>query len=228
MFSEKIYGFYSSLRPPAGLPSGVVTLFPQGNAAVMELVKAFLDKFYSDSNTRTLILGINPGRFGAGTTGINFTASRQLTQYCGIDNNLKQQSELSAEFIYEVILDYGGPSRFYSDFFLSSVSPLGFIKDGKNMNYYDDRRLQEAVTPFIVNCINEQYTWNFNRISCICIGGEKNFKYLSALNEKHGWFKKIHALPHPRFIQQYRRKQKAAYIREYLEALATAKKAARE
>src|SRR5688500_13664313 len=118
MFSEKIYGFYSSLRPPAGLPSGVDTLFPQGNAAVMQLVRAFLEKFYSDSNTRTLILGINPGRFGAGTTGINFTASRQLTQYCGIDNNLKQQSELSAEFIYEVILDYGGPSRFYSDFFL--------------------------------------------------------------------------------------------------------------
>ena len=223
MFSDKIYGFYDSLKPPKGLPEGVGTLFPQGNPAIMKLVKAFLDKFYSDNNPRTLILGINPGRFGAGTTGINFTASRQLTQYCAIKNDIKQQSELSAEFIYEVILDYGGVSRFYSDFFLSSVCPLGFVKDGKNMNYYDDRRLQEALTPFIVGCINKQYEWNFNRNSCICIGGEKNYKFLSSLNEKHGWFKTIRALPHPRFIQQYRRKQKAGYIKEYLEALNAAK-----
>ena len=222
MFSDKIYGFYGSLRPPKGLPKGVGTLFPQGNPDIMKLVKAFLDKFYSDNKPRTLILGINPGRFGAGTTGINFTASRQLTQYCGIENNLKQQGELSAEFIYDVIVDYGGVSRFYSDFFLSSVCPLGFVKDGKNMNYYDDRRLQKAVTPFIVDCINQQYQWNFNRNTCICIGGEKNFKYLSSLNEKHGWFKTIQALPHPRFIQQYRRKQKADYIREYLEVLKSA------
>jgi hypothetical protein len=222
MFSDKIYGFYSSLRPPKGLPEGVDALFPQGNPDIMKLVKAFLDKFYSDNNPRTLILGINPGRFGAGTTGINFTASRQLTQYCGIDNNLKQQSELSAEFIYEVIMDYGGVPGFYSDFFLSSVCPLGFVKDGKNMNYYDDRRLQDAITPFIVDCINEQYKWNFNRESCICIGGEKNFKYLSSLNNKHGWFKTIHPLPHPRFIQQYRRKHKADYIREYLAVLKAA------
>jgi hypothetical protein len=224
MFSEQIYQFYSSLKPPEGLPAGVGTLFPQGNAAVMKLVKAFLDKYYSDNKVRTLILGINPGRFGAGTTGINFTASRQLNQYCGINNELKQQSELSAEFIYEVIQEYGGSSRFYSDFFLSSVSPLGFIREGKNMNYYDDKRLQEAVTPFIVNCINQQYAWNFNRRSCICIGGEKNFKFLSALNEKHNWFKDIYALPHPRFIQQYRRKQKPGYIRVYLEVLGKAKK----
>lgn len=222
MFSEKIYGFYGSLRPPKGLPKGVETLFPQGSPDIMKLVKAFLDKFYSDNRTRTLILGINPGRFGAGTTGINFTASRQLTQHCGIANDLKQQSELSAEFIYEVILEYGGASRFYSDFFLSSVCPLGFIRDGKNMNYYDDRHLQDTVTPFIVDCINEQYRWNFNRGACICIGGEKNFKYLNSLNEKHGWFKTIHALPHPRFIQQYRRKQKADYLREYLEVLKVA------
>jgi hypothetical protein len=104
------------------------------------------------------------------------------------------------------------------------VSPLGFIREGKNMNYYDDKRLQEAVTPFIVNCINQQYAWNFNRRSCICIGGEKNFKFLSALNEKHNWFKDIYALPHPRFIQQYRRKQKPGYIRVYLEVLGKAKK----
>ncbi|MEO5561925.1 MAG: uracil-DNA glycosylase family protein [Chitinophagaceae bacterium] len=219
MFSNDIFDFYQSLRPPMSLPAGVETLFPQREPGVMKLVKAFLDKYYSDNRKRTLMLGINPGRFGAGATGINFTASRQLTQFCGIENTLKQQSELSAEFIYEVIEGYGGCDKFYGDFFISAVSPLGYVKDGKNMNYYDDKKLQEALTPFITRCIKEQYKWNLNKDVCICIGGEKNFKYLAALNEKHGWFKTIHPLPHPRFILQYRRKQKEEYIRQYLEVL---------
>ena len=219
MLSNEIYRFYESLQPPQGLPPGVETLFPQQDPEVMQLVKRFLDKYYSDNHPRTLVMGINPGRFGAGATGINFTAPRQLTQYCGIVNTLKQQSELSAEFIYEMIESYGGCDKFYSRFFISAVSPLGFIKDGKNMNYYDDKKLQKSVTPFITTCINEQYGWNLNRATCICIGGEKNFNYLSALNEKNGWFKTINPLPHPRFILQYRRKQKQDYILQYLEVL---------
>jgi hypothetical protein len=219
MFSSEIYEFYSKLRPPKGLPVDVETLYPQQDPAVMKLVKIFLEKYYSDNNPRTLILGINPGRYGAGTTGINFTAPRQLTRYCGIENSLRQQSELSAEFIYDMIEQYGGCELFYGHFFISSVSPLGFIKKGKNMNYYDDKKLQEAVTPFVVECINQQYAWNLNKKACICLGGEKNYKYLLSLNEKHGWFKEIHPLPHPRFILQYRRKQKDDYIRQYLDIL---------
>jgi len=33
----------------------------------------FYKKYYNDNNPRFLILGINPGRFGAGVTGIPFT-----------------------------------------------------------------------------------------------------------------------------------------------------------
>jgi hypothetical protein len=219
MFSTNIYNFYKSLIPPSGLPTGVEVLYPQQQEHVMKLVKQFTDKYYSDENPRTLIFGINPGRFGAGVTGVNFTAARQLTQQCGIENNLKQQSELSAEFIYEMIDAYGGSERFYSRFFITSVSPLGFIKHGKNVNYYDDKKLQEAVVPFILECINEQYTWNINRRICICLGGEKNYKFLSALNQQQKWFGEILALPHPRFILQYRRKQKDEYIQMYLESL---------
>src|SRR5687768_18158258 len=43
---------------------------------------------------------------------------------------------------------YGGCDKFYSDFFITAVSPLGFVKNGKNVNYYDDRELLYAVTPF--------------------------------------------------------------------------------
>lgn len=219
MHAETIFHFYQSLRPPQGLPAGVDTLYPQQSPEVLQLVKAFLDKYYSDNNPRTLLFGINPGRFGGGNTGINFTGSKQLTEHCQIPHTLKLQSELSAEFIYAMIERYGGCDTFYSRFFISAVSPLGFVKEGKNMNYYDDKQLQLALTPFITDCIQQQYGWNINRDTCLCIGGEKNYKFLAALNDKHRWFKNILPLPHPRFILQYRRKQTEMYIQQYLDAL---------
>jgi hypothetical protein len=224
MFSNKIYQFYTSLKPPSGLPVGIDTLYPQKDPSVMKLVKIFLQKYFFDNNKRILVLGINPGRFGAGATGINFTAARQLRESCRIDHPLKDQSELSAEFIYEVIERYGGPAKFYGDFFLSSVSPLGFTREKKNLNYYDDKDLQVAVTPFIESCINHQYGWHINKHTCICIGGEKNFNFLTKLNNRHNWFQKILPLPHPRFVLQYRRKQKKEYIKMYLDVLEEAKR----
>jgi hypothetical protein len=59
----------------------------------------------------------------------------------------------------------------------------------------------------------------FNTEKCICIGGEKNFKFLSSLNNEYKWFSEIIPLPHPRFILQYRRKQKDKFIHQYLSAL---------
>ena len=165
------------------------------------------------------MLGINPGRFGAGITGVNFTAPRQLKENCGINHHWSNSSELSAEFIYEVFNQYGGPKKFYADYFISSMSPLGFVKDGKNINYYDDKKLQSAVTPFIIKTIQQQLQMGFAADTCICIGGEKNFKFLKALNEQHGFFQNIIPLPHPRFIMQYRRKRKQEYVNDWLDLL---------
>jgi hypothetical protein len=167
-----------------------------------------------------LLLGINPGRFGAGVTGVNFTAPKQLQEDCGIDSGLKLQSELSAEFIYRMIQAYGGPETFYQHFFIGSVCPLGFVKGGKNINYYDDKELVTTVEPFIIQNIDQLLRLNFSRKVCYCIGGEKNFKYLSKLNNLQQWFDTIIPLPHPRFILQYRRKQTDEYVKQYLEALA--------
>jgi hypothetical protein len=248
------------------LPNGIEILFPQKDKQVRELAKKFFTKYFDDHKQRSLMLGINPGRFGAGITGVNFTAPKQLKHACGIDHHFKLSSELSAEFIYDMIAAYGGPKKFYEDWFIGAVCPLGFVtssvsgptpnpskggdgtprrtgastrwKDtprnhgpsareeatdkaegGKNINYYDDKKLLEAVTPFIVDCINKQVAMGFNTERCICIGGEKNFKFLSGLNNEYKWFNEIIPLPHPRFILQYRRKQKDKYIQQYLSAL---------
>lgn len=218
-WAEQLYEFYSSLQPRQTLPNGVQWLYPQQGDEVMIVVKAFLQKYFNDTKLRKLILGINPGRFGAGITGVNFTAAKQLKDECGIEHPFKNGSELSAEFIYSMINAYGGPEKFYRNFFIGSVCPLGFVKDGKNINYYDDKELQAAVTPFIVDSIKKQLGFPVDRTRCLCIGGEKNYRYLCGLNEKYQWFEEIIPLPHPRFIMQYRRKQIDAFIQIYLDAL---------
>jgi len=215
----QLINFYKALKMPEKLPPGVGVLFPQERKEVMQVTKTFFEKYYNDNIPRRLLFGINPGRFGGGITGINFTAPRQLKNNCGIDHSFGDSSELSAEFIYEVIEAYGGAAKFYSEYFISAVSPLGFIKNGLNMNYYDDKKLQEVITPFILKNIKKQLSFGFKQDRCICIGGEKNYKFLDALNKEYGFFKTIIPVPHPRFILQYRRKQKDMYIRQYLEAL---------
>ncbi|HZH63544.1 MAG TPA: uracil-DNA glycosylase family protein [Flavisolibacter sp.] len=218
-WAAHLYQFYTSLRPEQYLPNGVQWLYPQQSPEVLEVVQLFLHKYFSDTNKRTLMLGINPGRFGAGITGVNFTAAKQLTQVCGIPHPFKQQSELSAEFIYAMIEAYGGAEKFYSRFFIGSVCPLGFVKDGKNINYYDDKELQQAVKPFIISSIEKQLQFPVDTTTCLCIGGEKNYKALSKLNGEYRWFGRIIPLPHPRFIMQYRRKYVPEFIKIYLDAL---------
>ena len=219
MLSKKLIEYYNQLTPPAGLPNGIEVLFPQNDPQIKAIVKKFFTKYFNDNTPRQLMLGINPGRFGAGITGVNFTAPKQLKDFCGIDHHLKSSSELSAEFIYDMITGYGGVNKFYQDWFIGAVCPLGFIKNGKNINYYDDKDLTDAVTPFIIDCINRQLSMGFTIERCLCIGEEKNFKFLSRLNADHKWFNQIIPLPHPRFILQYRRKQKDKYIHQYLSAL---------
>lgn len=221
MLSESILTFLKELRITARLPKGIEVLDPYSNPKVFELCRQFYQKFYSDDNPRTLLLGINPGRFGSGTTGVSFTDPIKLEKYCGIKNDLVKKPELSADFIYTMIEAYGGPQRFYSRFFVSAVSPLGFTFKGKNINYYDVAALEKAITPFIVSSIDQMMNLGMSRKTCYCIGEDKNLKALTRLNEKHQWFAEIIPLPHPRFIMQYRRKKLGEYVDVYLTRLSS-------
>jgi hypothetical protein len=218
-WAEHLYAFYTSLQPVQKLPNNILWLYPQQSEEVLTVVKRFLDKYFNDTRKRQLFLGINPGRFGAGVTGVNFTAAKQLTEECGIEHPFGNRSELSAEFIYAMINRYGGPEKFYSRYFIGSVCPLGFVKAGKNINYYDDKELQQVVEPFIIDSIEKQLSFPVDRNRCLCIGGDKNFAYLSGLNARFGWFREVVPLPHPRFIMQYRRKEIEPFIQIYLDAL---------
>jgi hypothetical protein len=58
---------------------------------------------------------------------------------------------------------------------------------------------------------------------CYCFGTGKNEKYLRSLNDEFGFFKRIVALEHPRYIMQYKSKSKQFYIDKYLEAFGLVK-----
>ena len=215
-FAEQVLLFYKNLRITAPLPDDVVVLDPYADEESFSYCAQFYRKFYNDNSTRTIILGINPGRHGGGVTGIPFTDPQKLEQNCGINNPFKKKPELSADFIYRMVEAYGGPHRFYGKFYFSAISPLGFTRGGKNLNYYDVKELKLALKNFIVESLTHQLSFGIKRETCFCLGEGENFKYLKALNEDLRIFDNIIPLAHPRFIMQYRRKKVSDFVNDYL------------
>ena len=97
-FADRAVAYYLNLREPTNLPPGVSALNPYQSPAVQTIVQQFYGKFFADRQPRIFIMGINPGRFGAGVTGISFTNAKNLKTYCGIDSDLKHTPELSSRF----------------------------------------------------------------------------------------------------------------------------------
>jgi hypothetical protein len=223
-FADRIIEFNKTLYFKGWLPDGIRVMNPFRDNYILQLSSSFYKKYYDDNKPRHLILGINPGRFGGGFTGIPFTDTKRLTSECGLKYSGRQTHEPSSVFVYEVIKEYGGPVRFYNDFYIASVCPLGFTHTGPtgkeiNYNYYDSIELTNAVLDFIVEGIRNQIEFGIAADVCFCFGTGKNEKFLRALNERHAFFKKIIALEHPRYVMQYKSRSRQDYIGKYLNAL---------
>lgn len=201
------------------MPGGIAALTPWRDGEAFGLMSSFYEKFYCDSNPRIMLIGINPGRLGGGLTGIPFTDPVRLEDECGIANTLPKKPELSSTFFYEVVKAMGGPKIFYSRFFVSSVVPFGFTIGGKNLNYYDDPKLLETLQPLIPKWLEKQMDMGISRSVFFSIGEGENAKFLFKLNQKMDWFDDMKALPHPRFIMQYKKKYLKDFINRYVEVL---------
>jgi hypothetical protein len=218
-FADRVLIFYKSLTIDNRLPKGVEVLNPYQLESAFELCSFFYKKYYDDQNKRSVILGINPGRFGGGITGIPFTDPIKLEEICGVSNDLPKKPELSADFIYQMIESYGGLKKFYAKYFFCSVSPLGFTQNGKNLNYYDTPALQKSVEKFILKSLHEILNLGVDNKKAFCLGEGTNFKYLNKLNEREKLFGEVIPLSHPRFIMQYKRKFIKDYIIDYINKL---------
>ncbi len=165
------------------------------NGLATRLANQFYRKFYGDNERRRLILGINPGRFGAALSGVPFTDFKRLEAFCGISAEGQRAHEPSSEFIYAMITAMGPVEDFYKRFYINSVCPLGFAiqKQGGrvvNYNYYDDPALYCPVKPFIIDSIRRQIDLGCYTEACICLG-IKNGAYLMKLNDEHHFFNQI-------------------------------------
>lgn len=212
----RAFRLYRGLASPA-VPAGVEVMNPYTDARIRRYLRDFLQRYFNDNEPRVLVFGINPGRFGAGITGITFTDPVALADLCGIPNDLPRRRELSSIFVYKFIERLGGVRRFYRRFFLTAASPLGFTRRGRNLNYYDDAQLARAVTPFITRSIERQIALGGRRDHAIVLGKGANMNFMRRLNVEHGFFQEIHALEHPRAIMQYRRRQVEHYLGRYAE-----------
>ncbi len=223
-FADKVIAFNKSLDFKGDLPPGIRIMNPfKENSDIIPLSSSFYKKYYNDNNQRHIILGINPGRFGAGLTGIPFTDPKRLIANCGIPYKGPPAHEPSAVFIYEMIKEYGGETAFYNRFYINSISPLGFTALGNkgtevNHNYYDSKELTQSVFDFMIENIQKQLAFGVNRDIGFCFGTGKNQKFLHDLNNQFGFFKRIIALEHPRYVMQYKSKSKQNYIDKYLNA----------
>ncbi|MCS7035365.1 MAG: DUF4918 family protein [Saprospiraceae bacterium] len=219
-FADHVLAFSRALRiPDIPLPEGFSWLFPYEQPETQRVMALFYQKYYADSQPRFFLFGINPGRFGAGITGIPFTDPVRLSEDCGIPNAFPQKQELSAQFIWQVIRALGGPERFFHYFYITALSPLGFVRRGVNVNYYDDRQLLQAVEPFLIWNIRTQMAFGAHREAALCIGEGQNFRVFQRLNAEHGFLERITALPHPRWVMQYRRKCADTYVAQYAQTL---------
>lgn len=214
-FASAIASFLTRLAPPA-LPAGVEVLNPYLEPEIRRVVRSMITKFYVDAPARLSVWGINPGRFGAGLTGLAFTDPWAVVHQLGITTSVAGRREISAEFISDVIDAYGGPAEFYRDIYLGAVSPHGYVRDGVNMNFYDTPELRAAVVPYAVACMKKQIRAGLRTDVAVVLGSgalkqvvEREIR--SAVGLDH-----VVYLEHPRFIMQYRRSQRVAYVDRYV------------
>jgi hypothetical protein len=73
LLSDRIIQFNQHLSISTRLPKDIQVLNPFQDPVTSYLSQLFYKKHYNDTKTRTMILGINPGRFGSGLTGVPFT-----------------------------------------------------------------------------------------------------------------------------------------------------------
>jgi hypothetical protein len=224
--AERLLPHVLSVSLPATLPPGVEVLDPfhgEHAAEVRRVVRLFHERFYADDRERVLMLGINPGRLGAGSTGLPFTDTKRCEGELGIRIEGFRTHEPSSDFFFRVLRAAGGAEAFFSQVYVHSICPLGLARrQGErrvNLNYYDDPALQRAVTPVALQWLRTLIGTGMRSDVVLCLGIGKNLRYLEALNAEHRLFGRIVPLAHPRFVIQYRAKQVGSYVRAYLRAL---------
>lgn len=222
-FADKIIDFNTHLNYEDALPEGFAVLNPYvDNPEAVRVMEFFYRKFYNDNHKRYFIIGINPSRHGAGVTGVPFTDTKHLASDCGIVMQNAHTHEVSSVFMYDMIQQYGGTASFYHNFYINSPFPLAIIRQTAsnkwvNANYYDDMALFESIKGYMCAILQKNIAMGVFTEKVFVLG-KKNATFLEKLNKEVGLFDEMVVLEHPRYIQQYKSKEKQLYIDKFLKS----------
>lgn len=227
-FAQKVLRYNKQLASVSSdLPDGFRSVNPfigESKEKIEQVAKIFYEKYYDDNKRRYLILGSSPAVRGTAVTGVPFEEAGRLREDTGIFVDKFRVNKSSSEFLHEVIEEYGGRKKFYSDFYMNFVCPLGIVRTNSrgndiNCNYYDSKNLLNRLYGFIADSIGSIITFGIDTSVCFCIGSGKNYRVLNEINDNYGFFKTIVPLEHPRYIMQYNSRYKKLFSDKYLAAL---------
>ena len=223
---QRIIAFNKGLQYTGKLPEGFAVLNPYlDNPETLQVMTSFYDKYYNDEVPRKFIIGINPSRHGAGVTGVPFTDTKHLENDCGIPMLSARTHEVSSVFVYDMIAQYGGVAAFYKDYYINSPFPLAIVRKNAqgnwlNANYYDDPELFALTHEYMIETLKKHIALGLDTNE-VYILGKKNATFLEKLNKEASLFKKMVVLEHPRYIEQYKSKEKQLYIDKFITLLKT-------
>ena len=223
---QRIITFNKGLQYTGKLPEGFAVLNPYlDNPETLQVMTSFYDKYYNDEIPRKFIIGINPSRHGAGVTGVPFTDTKHLENDCGIPMLSARTHEVSSVFVYDMIAQYGGVAAFYKDYYINSPFPLAIVRKNAqgnwlNANYYDDPELFALTREYMIETLKKHIALGLDTNE-VYILGKKNATFLEKLNKEASLFKKMVVLEHPRYIEQYKSKEKQLYIDKFITLLKT-------
>lgn len=98
-----------------------------------DLVRSYYKKYYSKPGHRIVFCGINPGKYGAGITGVPFIDFHGISRL--LPGHDREEKERTAQFMLSIIEEYGA-GEFQDAVYLTNLSWYGFQRDGRNLNYY--------------------------------------------------------------------------------------------
>ena len=214
---QRIIAFNKGLQYTGSLPEGFAVLNPYlHNPETLEVMTAFYNRF---------IIGINPSRHGAGVTGVPFTDTKHLESDCGIRMQSARTHEVSSVFVYDMIAQYGGVEAFYKDYYINSPFPLAIVRRNAqenwlNANYYDDSELFTLTREYMIETLKKHIALGLDTQK-VYVLGKKNATFLEKLNKEASLFEKMVVLEHPRYIEQYKSKEKQLYIDKFITLLKT-------
>lgn len=224
--ATQIIEFNKQLHYSGNLPDDFRVLNPYfENPETLIVMEKFYNKYYDDTAPRKFIIGINPSRHGAGVTGVPFTDTKRLEHICGIPMQSAHTHEISSVFLYDMIKEFGGTQTFYRQFYINSPFPLAIVRRTKenkwiNANYYDDRNLFAMVKPFMIESLKKHISLGLETTNVFVLG-KKNATFIEKINKEEHLFANLTILDHPRYIQQYKSREKEHYINKYIGVLGT-------